>query len=153
MQATQEFITAARPSTVWRILADVEHWPDWTPTALEIKPLGSSGLMVGARYRVVQPKLRPAVYEVTECVPNKTFTWVQKLPGGTMAADHRLSPHGDATRVELSFTSKGPLANLICTMLSRVIGDYVATEVRSLKSRCDRLAVQGGGSSPEQTRT
>ncbi len=139
----QKFITAARPSTVWRILADVEHWPDWTPTVVEIKPLSSSGLMVGARYRVVQPKLRPAVYEVTECVPNKAFTWVQKLPGGTIVADHRLSPRGDATQVELSFTSKGLLANLICKMLSRLISDYVATEAKSLKSRCDSLAVQG----------
>ena len=111
------------PSTVWRILADVEHWPDWTPTVVEIKPLSSSGLMVGTRYRVVQPKLRPAVYEVTECVSNEAFTWAQKLPGGTIVADHRLSARGDATQVELSFTSKGLLANVICKMLSRVISD------------------------------
>lgn len=104
MQVAQDFITAAEPSTVWRILADVEHWPDWTPTVVEIKPLSSSGLMVGTRYRVVQPKLRPAVYEVTECVSNEAFTWAQKLPGGTIVADHRLSARGDATQVELSFT-------------------------------------------------
>jgi hypothetical protein len=126
---------------------------DWTPSVVEIKPLSSSGLTVGARYRVVQPKLRPAVYEVTECVPNKAFTWVQKLPGGAMVADHRLSPRGDATEVELSFTSKGLLANIIGRMFSRVISDYVATEAKGLKSRCDSLAVQGGGSNPEQTRT
>jgi hypothetical protein len=152
MQVAQEFVTAARPSTVWRILADVTHWPNWTPTVVEIRPLSSSGLMVGARYRVVQPKLRPAVYEVTVYVPNKAFTWAQKLSGGTMVADHRLlSPRGDATQVELSFTSKGLLANLICTMFSRVISDYVATEAKSLKNRCDSLAVQGEGSSSEQT--
>jgi hypothetical protein len=142
MQVDQKFVTAARPSAVWRILADVEHWPDWTPTVVEIKPLSGSGLMVGARYRVVQPKLRPAVYEVTECIPNKTFTWVQKLPGGTLVADHRLSPRGDATEVELSFTSEGLLANIIGKMFSVVISDYVATEAKSLKSRCDSLAAQ-----------
>lgn len=151
MRVAQRFTTRARPSTVWRILADVEHWPDWTPTVVEIKPLSSSRLMVGARYRVVQPKLRPAVYEVTECVPNKAFTWVQRLLGGTMAADHRLSPSGEATQVELSFTSKGLLANIIGRMLSRAIGDYVATEAASLKSRCDSLADQEGGLGPEQT--
>jgi uncharacterized protein YndB with AHSA1/START domain len=107
IQVAYEFITAARPSTVWRILADVEHWPDWTPTVVEIKPLSSRGLMVGARYRVVQPKLRPAVYEVTECVPNKAFTWVQRLAGGTMVADHRLLARGDATQVELATRLRG----------------------------------------------
>lgn len=131
MQVVQNFITAARLSTVWRVLADVEHWRDWTPTVVEIKPLSGSGLTVGARYRVVQSKLRPAVYEVTECVPNQAFTWVQKLPGGAMVAAHRLSPRGDATEVELSFSSKSLMANIIGKMFSRVIRDYVATEAES----------------------
>jgi hypothetical protein len=153
MQVTQKFVTAAHPSTVWQVLADVEHWPDWTPTVVEIKPLNGTGLMVGARYRVVQPKLRPAVYEVTECVPNEAFTWVQKLPGGTMVADHRLSPRGDATQVELSFASEGLLANLIGKIFSGTISDYVATEAKSLKSRCDSLAAHAADSSPQQPRT
>ena len=104
MRFVQKFITPAGPNTVWQVLFDVEHWRDWTPTVVEIKPLSNNGLTVGARYRVVQPKLRPAIYEVTECIPNQAFTWVQRLPGG-MIAGHRLSSHDGATAVELSFTS------------------------------------------------
>jgi len=29
------------------------------------------------------PKLRPAVYEVTECAPHQAFTWIQKPPAPT----------------------------------------------------------------------
>jgi carbon monoxide dehydrogenase subunit G len=141
MQVVQRFTTPARPDVVWQILADVEHWRDWTPTVIDIKPLGNPGLTVGARYRVVQPKLRPAIYAVTECVPNRAFTWVQKLAGGAMIADHRLSSQDGATEVELSFRSRGLLANLVSKMFSQIISDYVATEAKSLKSRCDNMAL------------
>jgi carbon monoxide dehydrogenase subunit G len=140
MRVVEKFITSAQPDAVWRVLADVEHWRDWTPTVTEIKPVSASGLTVGARYRVVQPKLKPAIYEVTECVPSQTFTWVQRVAGGVLIADHRLSSHDGATEVELSFTSKGLLANIIGKMFSRIISDYVATEAKSLKNQCDSLA-------------
>jgi hypothetical protein len=140
MRVVQKFNTSARPDAVWQVLADFEHWRDWTPTVLEIKPLSNSGLAVGARYRVVQPKLRPAVYEVTECVPNRAFTWEEKLPGGAMIASHRLWPSNGATEVELSFTSKGLLANIVGRIFSNLISDYVATEAKGLKNRCDDLA-------------
>jgi hypothetical protein len=141
MRVVQKFITPARTdlasSCRCRTLAD------WTPTVVEIKSLSNQGLTVGARYRVVQPKLRPAIYEVTECVPNQAFTWVQKLPGGGMIGDHNLSNRDGVTEVELSFTSKGTFANLVGKIFSKLISDYVATEAKSLKSRCDSLAHQG----------
>jgi uncharacterized protein YndB with AHSA1/START domain len=137
MRTVERFVTAARAELVWRILADVEHWPNWTPTVLEAKPLSQSGLRVGARYRVTQPKLRPAVYEVTECTPNQAFTWVQRFPGGTIIADHRLAPRDGGTEVELSFSSSGVVANLVSMMFSKLIREYVATEARSLKRQCE----------------
>jgi hypothetical protein len=151
MRVVQKCITSARLDVVWQVLADVEHWRDWTPTVTEIKPLSNSGLTVGARYRVVQPRVRPAIYEVTECVPNQTFTWVQMFFGGVMIADHRLSSRNSATEVELSFTSKGLLANIVGKMFSKIISDHVATEAKSLKNRCDSLAMhESGVQNPER---
>lgn len=90
MRCVERFTTSAPPDAIWKVLSDVEHWCDWTPTVLRIEPLTNAGLQVGARYRVTQPKLRPAVYEVIECVPNQIFTWAQKVPGGALIADHRI---------------------------------------------------------------
>jgi hypothetical protein len=128
MRVAQRCITSARPDIVWQVRADVEHRRDWTPTVVESKPLSNEGLTVGARYRVVQPKLRPAVYEVTECVRNQAFTRVQKLLGGAMIADHRVSPSVGGTEVELSCTSQGLSANIVAKLFSKSIGDSVATE-------------------------
>jgi hypothetical protein len=142
MRVVERVVIAARPEVVWQVIADVEHWRDWTPTVVEITPVGNTLLECGARYRVVQPKLRPAIYEITECVPNQRFTWAQKLPGGALAADHRITSHDGASEVELSFASQGLLANIVATLYSKMIAEYVATEARSLKAYCDALSHQ-----------
>jgi len=49
-------------------------------------------LSVGGRYCVVEPKLRPAVYEVTGCVSNRAFTWRRKVQQRVKRA--RLSEEG-----------------------------------------------------------
>ncbi len=137
MDTVERFFTSATPERIWAILADVERWREWTPTVLSIEPLTAGGLRMGAKYRVTQPKLRPTVYEVTACVPNKAFTWMQRLPGGGLIADHRIAAKDEGSEVELSFRAKGWLAGLVSTLFSKTIREYVATEARSLKQKCE----------------
>lgn len=139
MQTVERFVTSAPAEMVWRILADVEKWRDWTPTIVEVNPLTEGGLRVGARYRVVQPGLRPAVYEVTGCTSKESFTWIQKLAGGELIADHRIVTRDGATEVELSFSSKGLLANVATMMFTKKIRESVATEARCLKEKCEAM--------------
>jgi hypothetical protein len=65
---------------------------------------------------------------------------MQRLAGGALIADHRLAARDGATEVELSFTSKGLLANIATGIFSKLIREYVATEARSLKNRSETLA-------------
>jgi carbon monoxide dehydrogenase subunit G len=139
MRTAERFVTAARPETVWQVLADVEHWHDWTPTVQRIESLEGGGFRTGARYRVVQPKLQAAVYEVTACIPDQVFTWVHRLPGGEMIADHRITTRNEQTEVELSFSSKGLVGDVISLLFSRTIRKFVATEASSLKRKCESL--------------
>lgn len=141
MQTIQRVIVKASPAAIWQVLADVERWPTWTPTTLHVEPLTPGDLRVGARYRVVQPKLRPGIYEVTECTPHKAFTWIQKAPGATLVADHRLTAADHTgTEVELSFATEGLLGSVIGRLYGKLIADYVATEARSLKAHCELRA-------------
>ena len=134
MQALERFVTSAPAEMVWQTLAGLEHWKEWNPTIVEIVPLTEEGLRVGARYRVTQSGLRPGIYEVTHCTPNESFTWVQKVPGGELIADHRIASKDGATEVELSFCSKGLSAHLVTMLLSSKIRDYVAREALGLKA-------------------
>lgn len=142
MQTVERVIIQATPAAIWRVLADVERWPTWTPTVQHVQPLTSDGLRVGARYRLTQPKLRPAVYEVTECAPHKAFTWIQKTAGATMIADHRLTGDATSTEVELSFATEGLLGAILGSLYARRIADYVKTEARSLRLHCEQLAAK-----------
>ncbi|HKO11656.1 MAG TPA: SRPBCC family protein [Acidobacteriaceae bacterium] len=138
MKIVERVRIGAGPARVWEVLADVERWPRWTPTVTSVESLNGSGLRVGARYRVRQPKLRPAVYEVAACEPLREFTWATKLPGVRMTAVHRLAGAGDGTGVELSFETAGLLGALVGRMYGKLIAEYVATEARSLKAACER---------------
>lgn len=147
MQTVERVIINATPAAIWQVLADVERWPTWTPTVLSVEPLTpearKEGLKIGARYRVTQPKLRPGIYEVTERIPHTAFTWVQRAPGATMIADHRLlAADGSGTEVELSFSTEGLIGAILGSMYSKTIAEYVRTEARSLKTHCESLAAK-----------
>jgi len=139
MKTVERFVTSAPVEVVWQLLADVEHWRDWTPTILKITPLTDEGLRVGARYRVLQPGLQPAVYRVTHYIPNEAFTWVQKLSGGELIADHKVAVRNGATEVQLSFSSKGPSANIAAFLFSWKIRHNIATEAKNLKERSEAM--------------
>ncbi|HZZ41024.1 MAG TPA: SRPBCC family protein [Acidobacteriaceae bacterium] len=139
MQTVERVIIQATPADIWRVLADVERWPTWTPTVQHVQPLTPDGLRLGARYRITQPKLRPAVYEVVELAPHKAFTWIQKAPGATMIADHRLIGDSATTEVELSFSTEGLLGAILGSMYAKRIAEYVKTEARSLKAHCEKF--------------
>lgn len=141
MQSIQRVIVQASPAAIWSVLADVERWPMWTPTVLQVDPLTPGELRVGARYRVTQPKMRPGIYEVTECTPHKAFTWIQKAAGATLVADHRFTAaDASGTEVELSFSTEGLLGGVVGRMYGKLIAEYVATEARSLKAHCEATA-------------
>jgi Polyketide cyclase / dehydrase and lipid transport len=143
MQTIERVVINASPAAIWQVLADVERWPTWTPTVLNVEPLTRDGFRIGAKYRVTQPKLRPGVYEVTERIPHQAFTWVQKAPGATMIADHRLTASdGSGTEVELSFSTEGLLGAILGSMNAKTIADYVKTEAKSLKQHCEMLAAK-----------
>jgi carbon monoxide dehydrogenase subunit G len=143
MQTIERVVINASPAAIWQVLADVERWPTWTPTVLSVEPVTRDGFRVGAKYRVTQPKLRPAVYEVTERIPHQAFTWVQKAAGAKLIADHRLTASdGSGTEVELSFSTEGLLGALLGSMYSKTLADYVKTEAKSLKQHCEMLATK-----------
>lgn len=79
---------AATRASVWRVLAAVAEWPQWLPTVNSVEPLDAQSLSPGARYKIVQPKLRPATWLVTDREPPRCFAWESRSPGVVVMADH-----------------------------------------------------------------
>ena len=130
----------APPQKVFAVLCDVERWPEWTPTVLSVRQLSGSPFAVGSRYEMRQPKLRTAIWQVTDLEQQRIFNWEASAAGLRMKAGHSVDPDGTGSRVELSFEMSGFLAPLISRLYGSLIENYVCTESQKLKSRCESAA-------------
>ncbi|MEU4470025.1 SRPBCC family protein [Micromonospora sp. NPDC023888] len=136
-EATAEI--AADVEQVWAVLVDVQRWPEWTASVSRVERGESGPLAVGATARLTQPKLRPAVWRVTELTEGRGFTWVSDTPGVRTAGEHRLLPLPDGrTRVELAIAQSGPLAGLIGRLYGGLLRRYLRLEADGLQHRCER---------------
>jgi len=127
----------APPEKVFAVLCDVEHWPEWTATMTNVQRLDKGPLAVGSRAQVRQPRLRPAVWQVTEFEDNRNFTWTTRAPGLRMKAGHLVEPRGSGSRVALTFEMSGPIAPLMSRVYGNLIEQYVTTESQGLKKHSE----------------
>jgi uncharacterized protein YndB with AHSA1/START domain len=131
----------APPEAVWPVLADVARWPEWTPTVSRVEALDGPKLEKGSRFRVTQPRLRPAVWTVTVVSPPERFTWEARSPGVHLIAEHILEqddPH--TTRLELRFTFAGILGSILGVFLGKTAREYMSLEASRLKAEVERGA-------------
>ena len=127
----------ASQEAVWKVLSNVAHWHEWTPTVTKVEVLNTPELKLGNRYKVFQPKLQPVVWTVTE-LNSANFTWESKSPGMHMVAEHIIkSVNADQSEVTLTFAFNGWLGNLIGKMYGKMTEEYVQTEAQSLKKRVE----------------
>jgi uncharacterized membrane protein len=129
----------APPDEVFAVLCDVERWPEWTPTMTSVQRLDQGPFAVGSSAQVRQPRLRPAVWKVTE-LEAQNFTWVARAPGLRMKARHAVERLGLGSRVELSFEISGFIGPVVSRLYGGLIEEYVATESRKLKQRVESAA-------------
>ena len=128
----------ASQEAIWPTLIDVTKWPEWTPTVDRLEVLDSAPLKLGNRYKLFQPKLRPAIWTVTLLEPPAQFNWEASLPGTKMVAEHILKPLGpDRTELILHVTFEGLVGKLISLLYGKLTESYVVTEGQSLKARVE----------------
>lgn len=125
---------------VWPVMADVERWPEWTPSVRRVKLITPGPLRVGSRVRLRQPGFPPAWWRVTELETNAGFTWVTTTPGLRVVARHRIEPLDGRCRVTLAIAYEGLLGPLVAWWTRGVNERYLSMEAEGLKVRCNRSA-------------
>jgi polyketide cyclase/dehydrase/lipid transport protein len=157
----------APASVLWQVVADVEHWPEWTPSINEVTWLtgpatavaagpvpGAAGpapvdgqlLRPGGQARIRQPRLPERVWEVTQVEPGLSFTWQAKSSGLTLTGTHEVRPLlGDRAELVLGLELDGPLARPAGFLTRGRIRQNVQQEAEGLK-RCAEVAA----STPER---
>jgi uncharacterized membrane protein len=127
----------ATPALIWAVLCDVERWPEWTSTMTSVRRLDHGPFGVGSKAKIVQPKLRDAIWEVTELDANKSFTWISRNPGVYVTGRHCVDSVGECSRVSLSLEFTGLLAPIVARVYRDLNRRYLATEAQGLKRRCE----------------
>lgn len=122
----------AGAAQLWSAVADPVSWPQWTTsmTSVELldEPLGP-----GVRARVVQPRLPPTVWTVTEFVPGESFVWTASSGGVTTVASHTVAPRDEShSRLVLGISQRGPLAPVARLLLGGLMRRYVGLEADGL---------------------
>jgi uncharacterized membrane protein len=138
----------APPQRVWAVLSDIEGWPEWTPSVKSVERLDSGPLVVGTRARLRQPKLRPAIWQITKVERGSSFTWTTRSPGLRVTAHHVIEPvkKGSASRVTLSVEFSGVLSPIVAWLTRSLNERYLGLEAAGLKRRSEqepRLADDG----------
>jgi Polyketide cyclase / dehydrase and lipid transport len=143
MNYEQSTGTTAGPDPAWRALSAVTTFPQWTSSMTEVRPLGSTPLAIGNRYRVSQPGLPAVVWEVTELTEGASFSWESRSPGVHTVAFHRVRPGADgATGIEIGIRVSGPLAGLLHLLIGGKTRRYLALEAAGLKAAAEAIAAQ-----------
>ena len=89
---------------VWAVTADVERWPEWTPTMESVERIDEETFDVGSAAYIKQPGLPGSKWVVTEMKQGKHFTWESNVRGLHLKATHELSSRDSAKRGDAPHT-------------------------------------------------
>lgn len=98
MPTVEHAISAPAPS-VWKVLIDLDAWPQWGPTVLGAELTGPGPLRLGARGKVWTPIGVPLPFEITEFDDGRRWAW---KVGGVQATRHGVDPTPDGCRAWMS---------------------------------------------------
>ncbi len=127
----------ATPDLVWKIMTDVERWPDWTTSITSLKRLDKGRFDVGSRARIKQPKLLPAVWTVTRLNAGRSFSWRSGTPGLHVIGYHAVKPAAKGSEVTLVVLFDGLFAPIAGLLFRKLNETYLELETTGLKRRCE----------------
>ena len=134
-----EEITIHAPiDMVWGQMIDIDGWPRWTPSVMQATRLDEGPLPVGAQARLVQPKMRPAVWTVTALDEARSLSWVSMQPGVEIVATHDLRPVPEGSAVKLTIDFQGLLAPYLPFFFGKQSAAYMRQEAEGLKAVVER---------------
>ena len=131
------------PADVWKVLLDVERWPEWTTSVSKVQRMDIGPLTIGSRTRIWQPKLMPAVWQVTSLDNRRhIFAWTTHTFGIKIVARHQVDTIGERSRVTLSLTYTGVVGAVLARAYRDLNWDYLAREANGLRGHCEAPVTQ-----------
>lgn len=128
----------AKPEHIYILLTNIENWYQWTASVQKIVIQNNHPFALGIKVVVYQPKLRPNTWEITDIVPNHSFTWVSDSFGLKLTAQHIIEASQDGATVILTMQFEGLFAPLVYALSSRLTHQYMELEINGLKKESEK---------------
>lgn len=128
----------ALPGDIFKVLMDFRRWNQWTASIIEMSVLNNDRPGIGARIKTLQPKLPPAIWTITESLPDRSLTWEKRSFGLVMLSEHLISTSNNMTSVIIRITYQGPLAGLFYMLTHSLTDRYMTMEINGLKRECEK---------------
>jgi hypothetical protein len=132
-------IIHAKAAIIFKVLTDVENWNKWTGSVKKSRLVKGDTFAVGSKIKIIQPKLRPVIWEITEIQSDKSFTWVSNYIGSNVTAKHIIENRGNSSKVLLITTYKGFLSKIVYSLTSGLASKYMTMEIDGLKLTSENL--------------
>jgi hypothetical protein len=131
------------PSRVWSVLLDVERWPEWNASVKKVKRMDIGPLTLGSRTRIWQPRLMPAVWQVTSFdEQRRVFAWSTHAPRAHIVGCHQVENVKAQSRVTLTLRYTGALGELLGRVFRDLTWEYVKREGDGLREHCEMPALR-----------
>jgi uncharacterized membrane protein len=135
MEYEKSLTVEADPARVWKVLSDIERWPERITTYQEVRRLDGGDLRVGSRAHVKQKGLAAGDWTVTELEPGRVFAWESRQPGVRIVGRHVVAAEPDGgSRLTLQLEMSGWMSGLIAMALGRKSRAYVDLECARLSA-------------------
>ena len=128
----------ALPGDIFKVLMDFGQWNQWTASITKMSILNDDRPGTKVRIKVLQPQLPPAVWTITESLPDRSLTWEKRSFGLVMLSEHIIVPGNNKTSVIIRMTYQGPLAGLFYTLTRSLTDRYMTMEIDGLKRECEK---------------
>ncbi|MGW2727429.1 SRPBCC family protein [Streptomyces sp. NPDC001494] len=127
----------ASPEALWRVIAEVERWPEFIVTMRRVERLDGKEPGPGSLVRIAQPRMPVLTWRITEWTPGRSFSWQSASGGVTTTGTHVVAPRGHGSTLTLGIDQTGFAAPLVGLLTGRQTRRYVEVEATSLRSRAE----------------
>lgn len=128
----------AEPDEVWRVLTDVERWPESTSSISSVRRLEPGELGIGSRAAIRQPRFPEVIWTVNRYVPGVEFAWESESPGIRSTGFHSVAPGvNGGTDLTLRIRQEGLFVLLFGWWLRGIDIRYLEMEARGMKEKAE----------------
>lgn len=129
----------APPEVVWSVTADIEGWPEWTPTVKSVSCVSAAPFGLGSIARIKQPAQPEAEWVVTDFENGRRFVWESRRRGLHFVGTHEISQNSKGAKNLLRAEAKGILAFLLWPVLTLTLQRALSVENQGLKKKPSKL--------------